>query len=232
MPRPSLPLIALACAAALGLCACGGSDGPGGDGAATPSPSAASGGSTASGCRAVEQPAPKPGAKLPKPTTRLAASKTWVATVATSCGSFDITLDVKRSPRTSASFASLARKRFYDGTTFHRIVPGFVIQGGDPKGDGSGGPGYKVVEPPPAGVRYAPGVVAMAKTQFEASGTSGSQFFVVTGTKYQFAPEYAVLGRISGGRATVDRIASVDADEQSGAPVSPIVIDSIRVAPR
>jgi cyclophilin family peptidyl-prolyl cis-trans isomerase len=72
----------------------------------------------------------------------------------------------------------------------------------------------------------------MAKTQFEASGTSGSQFFVVTGTKYQFAPEYAVLGRVTGGQATVDRIAVVDANAQSGAPVSPIVIDSVRVAGR
>ncbi|MEA2282726.1 MAG: hypothetical protein QOK21_3333 [Solirubrobacteraceae bacterium] len=160
----------------------------------------------------------------------LSPSKTYVATIATSCGSFEITLDVKDSPRTSASFASLAGKRFYDATTFHRVVPGFVIQGGDPKGDGSGGPGYKVVEAPPRNVRYTPGVVAMAKTQFEASGTSGSQFFVVTGTKYQFAPEYAVLGKVSGGRQTVDRIAAVDANPQSGAPVSPIVIDSVRVA--
>jgi peptidyl-prolyl cis-trans isomerase B (cyclophilin B) len=226
MPRPSSLAIALLCAAVPGLAACGGSSGASGSGQAA-KPSATAG---ATGCKTVDQPAPKSPGKLPRPTTRLAASKTWVATVATSCGSFDVTLDVKQEPRTAASFASLAGKRFYDGTTFHRIVPGFVIQGGDPKGDGSGGPGYKVVEAPPRNVKYTPGVVAMAKTQFEASGTSGSQFFVVTGTKYQFAPEYAVLGRISGGQATVDRIAAVDADEQSGAPVSPIVIDSIRVA--
>jgi peptidyl-prolyl cis-trans isomerase B (cyclophilin B) len=229
MPRPPLPLV-LACAAALGLAGCGGSSDDSG-GAVKPAKTVPPAG-LPEGCKQVAHPQPKPDQKLPRPKLRLSPSKSYVATIATSCGSFDITLDVKDSPKTSASFASLAGKRFYDGTTFHRIVPGFVIQGGDPKGDGSGGPGYKVVEAPPKNVKYTPGVVAMAKTQFEASGTSGSQFFVVTGTKYQFAPEYAVLGRVTGGQATVDRIAAVDANAQSGAPVSPIVIDSVRVAAR
>ena len=67
----------------------------------------------------------------------------------TNCGEFEITLDPKRAPKTGGSFASLVGKRFYDGLTFHRIVPGFVIQGGDPEGDGSGGPGYSVTEAPP-----------------------------------------------------------------------------------
>jgi cyclophilin family peptidyl-prolyl cis-trans isomerase len=150
--------------------------------------------------------------------------------VRTSCGTFDIRLDVRDSPKTSGSFAFLAGKHFYDGTTFYRVVPDFVIQGGDPKGDGTGGPGYTVVEPPPGNVRYPPGTVAMAKTRYEASGTSGSQFFVVTGSSAQFAPEYALLGRVSGGRATVDRIAAAPADPRSGRPNQPIVIDSIRVA--
>jgi peptidyl-prolyl cis-trans isomerase B (cyclophilin B) len=82
------------------------------------------------GCRAVPQPAPKANAGAPGPTTRLDPAKTWVATVRTSCGSFAVTLDVKASPKTTGSFASLARRHFYDRTTFHRIVPGFVIQGG------------------------------------------------------------------------------------------------------
>ncbi|HEX4689038.1 MAG TPA: peptidylprolyl isomerase [Solirubrobacteraceae bacterium] len=228
MPRPPLPLL-LACAAAVGLAGCGGSSDDSG-GSATPAKTAPAG--LPAGCKQVAQPRPKPAQKLPRPKLTLSPSKTYVATIATSCGSFDITLDVKDSPKTSASFASLAGKRFYDGTSFHRIVPGFVIQGGDPKGDGSGGPGYKVVEAPPRNVKYTPGVVAMAKTQFEASGTSGSQFFVVTGTKYQFAPEYALLGKVSGGQATVDRIAAVHANPRSGTPVSPVVIDSVRVAPR
>jgi peptidyl-prolyl cis-trans isomerase B (cyclophilin B) len=226
MPSPVKPLAA-ACTAALAIAGCGGGAGDKGA-SASPAPTAVAG--LPEGCKAVAQPRPKPARKLPRPTLRLSAAKAYVATITTSCGSFAITLDVKDSPRTSASFASLAGRRFYDGTTFHRVVPGFVIQGGDPKGDGSGGPGYKVVEAPPRKVAYRPGVVAMAKTQFEASGTSGSQFFVVTGTKYGFAPEHAVLGTVSGGQATVDRIAAVRADPRSGAPVSPIVIDSIRVA--
>src|SRR3954471_21466863 len=125
MPRPLAPL-ALVCAAALGLAACGGSTG-GGETTATPAKTAAA--DLPEGCRHVAQPQPKPDRKLPRPKLTLSPSKTYVATVATSCGSFDITLDVKDSPRTSASFASLAGRRFYDGTTFHRVVPGFVIQG-------------------------------------------------------------------------------------------------------
>src|SRR5439155_1334669 len=82
---------------------------------------------------------------------------------------------------------------------FHRIVPGFVIQGGDPKGDGTGGPGYKVVEAPPKTLQYTKGVVAMAKTQLEAAGTSGSQFFVVTGEDAQLPADYALLGKVTGG---------------------------------
>ena len=103
-------------------------------------------------------------AKLPKPTTELKAGKTYVARVLTNCGEFEITLDPKRAPKTGGSFASLVGKRFYDGLTFHRIVAGFVIQGGDPAGDGSGGPGYTVVEAPPEDLTYSKGVVAMAKT--------------------------------------------------------------------
>jgi len=165
-----------------------------------------------------------------QPEYQIDGSKIYRVTIDTDRGPIVADLDPQLAANTVNNFVGLARQGYYDGLTFHRVVPGFVIQGGDPKGDGSGGPGYKVVEAPPKNVKYTPGVVAMAKTQFEASGTSGSQFFVVTGTKYQFAPEYALLGKVSGGQATVDRIAAVDANAQSGAPVSPIVIDSVRVA--
>ena len=108
---------------------------------------------------------------------------------------------------TGGSFKYLADQGFYDGTTFHRIVPGFVIQGGDPQGDGTGGPGYSVVEPPPQDLVYARGVVAMAKTELEKPGTSGSQFFIVTGE----APHAAAglragrRGDRRGGRRRPDR---------------------------
>ena len=90
------------------------------------------------GCKAVKQPAPKPKQSLKKPSAKLDASKAWTATIKTNCGTFAFQLDLKRAPNASASIAYLAGKKFYDATVFHRIVPGFVIQGGDPSGTGSG----------------------------------------------------------------------------------------------
>jgi len=146
---------------------------------ATPTPEN-TGGEQDTGCATARQP-PAKHVRLPKPAETLDPAKTYVATVTTNCGEFQITLDAKRAPKTGGSFKYLADKGFYDGTTFHRIVPGFVIQGGDPLGTGTGGPGYSVVERPPRTLAYTRGVVAMAKTQLERAGTSGSQFFVVTG---------------------------------------------------
>jgi cyclophilin family peptidyl-prolyl cis-trans isomerase len=212
-------LVACACAAS----ACGGSGS--GETAATPAPSSSQ---TASGCQSVTKPAPK-SVTLPKPQLVLAPAMAYVATVSTTCGDFQITLDAKRAPKTGGSFKYLADKGFFDGTTFHRIVPGFVIQGGDPKGNGSGGPGYKVVEAPPRNLQYTQGIVAMAKTQLEAAGTSGSQFFVVTAKDAQLPPDYALLGKVTGGQAVVARIAAADTDTSTEAPVDPIVIRSVKV---
>ncbi len=126
--------------------------------------------------------------------------------VQTNCGSFTIRLAVSTSPDTAASFASLVRRNFFDGTVFHRIVPGFVIQGGDPTASGLGGPGYTVVERPPASARYTLGVVAMAKSASQPAGASGSQFFVVTAQDAQLPPDYAVLGKVVSGLPVVERI--------------------------
>jgi peptidyl-prolyl cis-trans isomerase B (cyclophilin B) len=160
---------------------------------------------------------------------KLDADKTYVANVATNKGDFEITLDSKQAPITGGSVKSLADKGFYDKLTFHRIVPGFVIQGGDPNGDGTGGPGYSVVEAPPAGQKYTKGVVAMAKTQAEAAGTSGSQFFVVTAQDAQLPPDYAVLGKVTSGGAVVDKISRVKTDPNTEAPLKPVTISSIKV---
>ena len=116
-----------------------------------------------------------------RPRRSWSKSKTYVATVSTTCGDFQITLDAKRAPITGGSFKYLADEKFYDGLTFHRIVPDFVIQGGDPAGSGNGGPGYSVEEAPPSDLKYTKGIVAMAKTAGRAAGHLGSQFFVVTG---------------------------------------------------
>jgi peptidyl-prolyl cis-trans isomerase B (cyclophilin B) len=126
--------------------------------------------------------------------------------VLTNFGSFDIRLDVEDSPCVTSSFASLVRQRFFDGTVFHRIVPGFVIQGGDPTASGTGGPGYSVVDVPPKNSLYTEGVVAMAKSADEPPGTAGSQFFVVTASNAGLPPEYAILGVVTKGLKVVERI--------------------------
>jgi peptidyl-prolyl cis-trans isomerase B (cyclophilin B) len=132
--------------------------------------------------------------------------KPHTVNVLTNYGSFDIRLDVADSPCTTSSFAALAHTHFFDGTHFHRIVPGFVIQGGDPTGTGRGGPGYTVVDVPPRNSLYTEGVVAMAKSTAEPPGTAGSQFFVVTGADAGLPPEYAILGVVTKGLKVVERI--------------------------
>ena len=221
-----LRVLILCLACALLVAACGEDDDGGGEAAATPAPTEEA---APAGCEAAEAPEPKGEGKLPKPKATLDPAKTYVATVATNCGDFEITLDAKRAPKTGGSFQSLAEKGFYDGTTFHRIVAGFVIQGGDPKGDGTGGPGYSVVEAPPKDLVYTKGVVAMAKTGTEPAGTSGSQFFVVTAEDAQLPPDYALLGKVTGGQDVVDKIGVVEIDPATEQPVEPVVIQSVKV---
>ena len=223
MSRLALP-VALLLACALLLAACGGGDE---EKAATPDATEAAPATAEAGCEKVPAAKPKD-VKIDKPTAELDKDKTYVARVLTNCGEFEITLDAKRAPKTGGSFKTLVDKRFYDGLAFHRIVPGFVIQGGDPKGDGTGGPGYSVTEAPPEDLAYSKGVVAMAKTGTEPAGTSGSQFFVVTGEDAGLPPDYALLGTVTKGQEVVDKIgvAEVGPDEQ---PVEPIVIRQIRI---
>jgi len=230
---PTLPrtLAVLVACLALAAAGCGGSDesgnGGGGGQSATPTPEN-TGGEQDTGCATARRP-PAKHVRLPKPAVALDPAKTYVATVTTNCGEFQITLDAKRAPKTGGSFKYLADKGFYDGTTFHRIVPGFVIQGGDPLGTGTGGPGYSVVERPPRTLAYTRGVVAMAKTQLERPGTSGSQFFVVTGEDASLPPDYALVGKVTSGEDVVNRIAVVPrtADDH---PFDPVVIQKVRVA--
>jgi cyclophilin family peptidyl-prolyl cis-trans isomerase len=182
------------------------------------------------GCENAEQPEPKAVEALPEPDEKLDDSKTYIATVTTNCGAFEITLDVKRAPLTAGSFKYLADQKFFDGTTFHRIVPGFVIQGGDPAGTGSGGPGYSVEEAPPRSLKYTEGIVAMAKTGDEPAGTSGSQFFVVTGPDAaSLTPDYALLGEVTTGMEVATKIGGIQADPQTGQPATPVVIESVTV---
>src|SRR5262249_10938328 len=117
-------------------------------------------------------------------------AKTHRLVFGTNCGTFTRTLDEKLAPNATGSLVSLAKRSFFDDTFFHRIVPGFVIQGGDPTGTGTGGPGYETHDRVPANAKYTHGVVAMAKTGTEPAGTAGSQFFVVTSPHPGPAPRY------------------------------------------
>ena len=156
--------------------------------------------------------------------------KTSSIVVDTSEGSFTFELATKISPCTTASFAGLVKKGFFDGLTFHRIVPGFVIQGGDPEGTGMGGPGYSTVDAPPEDTKYTKGVVAMAKTQAEPPGTSGSQFFVVTGADVGLPPDYAVLGNVTDGLDVVEKIGKLgNPADPAGTPTEKVTIDKMEL---
>jgi peptidyl-prolyl cis-trans isomerase B (cyclophilin B) len=176
------------------------------------------------GCTEVSAPGPKQ-VHLSAPAETLKGPAT--ATVDTSCGSFQIMLDTARAPKTASSFAYLARQGVYDDTLFHRIVPGFVVQGGDPTSNGTGGPGYFVDEPPPRNLSYTRGVVAMAKSQAEPPGRSGSQFFVVTEPDAGLTPDYALLGRVTSGFDVVQRIEQLGSP--SGTPKAPVVIRHVTI---
>jgi peptidyl-prolyl cis-trans isomerase B (cyclophilin B) len=183
-----------------------------------------------SGCQRVPQPPPAH-VNLKPPGKQVTAGQRLTATVDTSCGTFEIALDSSDSPKTVSSFVYLTRKGVYDDTIFHRIVPGFVIQGGDPTQTGSGGPGYSVTEPPRRNAQYTKGTVAMAKTAVEPPGRSGSQFFVVTATDAGLPPQYAILGKVSSGQDVVNRIASLGdpASGQTGTPLTIVVIRKITI---
>ena len=183
----------------------------------------------ASGCRKVEEPEAKD-VEVGKPKGRLDAGKKWLAVMKTSCGTLEIELAVKDNPKTTASFAHLVREGFYDGLMFHRIVPGFVVQGGDPEGSGLGGPGYSVTEAPSQDERYPVGTVAMAKGGNEPPGASGSQFFIVTGTDIPLDPVYAVVGRVTEGDRVVELLANTPNDPAAeNRPTEPVIIENVEL---
>ena len=192
---------------------CGGDDEPGASGNGE--------------CENVEAPAPREPGTHEAPTEPLDANTSYGLTFDTSCGTFSVALDLALAPNTAASLVALAGAAYFDDTVFHRIVPGFVIQGGDPTATGTGGPGYKTVDVPPAGSRYVKGTFAMAKGGQEPAGTSGSQFFVVTGADVGLPPDYAIVGEVREGLDVVERIGELgDASEQ---PTQPVVIRRVTV---
>jgi peptidyl-prolyl cis-trans isomerase B (cyclophilin B) len=223
--------------AAVAVSGCGGGDDGAGKRAATTGrrPAAQAAGVPAPGCKAVPVPRPKGKQQLAKPDLRLDPRRSYTVRLLTNCGEIDIRLAVRRAPKTAASMAYLVGRGFYDGLTFHRIahdqVGGdFVIQGGDPLGTGEGGPGYQVRERPPSTLRYTRGLVAMAKTELEPPGTSGSQFFIVTAEDTPLPPDYALVGTVKRGDDAVSRIAAAKTGPPPAeAPRWPIVIQRARL---
>jgi cyclophilin family peptidyl-prolyl cis-trans isomerase len=210
--------VAALAAAALLAGGCGG----GGDDDAD-----AGGETTASGCRAVDRPDPRDPGLHEAPDETLDPAETTRAVVVTNCGEFTITLDPEASPNAASSFAELAEDGYFDDTVFHRIVPGFVIQGGDPTASGTGGPGYTTVDPPDPGTEYTQNVVAMAKAGNEPPGAAGSQFFVVTAEAVPLEPDYAVIGTVTDGQEVVQRIGALgNAQEQ---PTETVLVERVEI---
>jgi peptidyl-prolyl cis-trans isomerase B (cyclophilin B) len=226
LPAVSRSFALVSACLALLITACGSKDEP--KPTATPSAAAVT---DANKCTPAADPGKQKRGQLAKPDAELDASRTYVATVKTNCGTFQITLDAQRAPKTGGSFKYLADQGFYDGLMIHRIVPGFVFQGGDPEGSGRGGPGYTIEETPPKDLKYDKYVVAMAKTGEEPAGTSGSQFFVVTGADgEQLPPDYALLGKVTSGQDVADKIGAIITDPRTDFPDDPVLIESISVA--
>ena len=152
-------------------------------------------------------------------------SKRYTAEVATSKGTMTIALDPQGAPNTVNNFVVLARYHYYDGVVFHRIIPGFMLQGGDPEGTGRGGPGYTFADELPRPGRYEIGSLAMANA---GPDTNGSQFFIVTGASgVGLPPSYSLFGKVVSGLDVAKAIEAVGSP--SGKPKETVTIDSVTI---
>jgi len=158
----------------------------------------------------------------PEPTIDL--EKTYTATLDTNHGEVVIELDAARSPQTVNNFVFLARDGFYDGVIFHRVIEGFMIQGGDPTGTGRGGPGYKFRDEIEGAASYDRGVVAMANS---GPHTNGSQFFICHNDA-GLPHSYTIFGRVDVGLEIVDSIAA-SATDRSDRPHDDVVINKVTI---
>ena len=184
----------------------------------------------------ADQPPPEEVMTFPGPETQedITPTSTVTATMVTSCGEIVMELFPADYPETVNSFVFLSRQGFYDGQAFHRVAEDFVIQGGDPEANGTGGPGYVIADefPEDEDWEYSEGIVAMAN---RGSRSTGSQFFIVIGESGQFlTPLFNVLGQVVSGQDTLDRIAAVDKGIPPGSverslPLQSIYIESITI---
>ena len=153
------------------------------------------------------------------------AARRYTATITTDLGDIVVELFADRAPKTVNNFVFLARWHYYDGIVFHRIIPGFMCQGGDPEGSGRGGPGYRFEDELPMPGRYEIGSLAMANA---GPNTNGSQFFIVSGPDgVGLPPQYSLFGKVVRGLDVVKAIESVGS--RSGAPSEPVVIESVTI---
>jgi cyclophilin family peptidyl-prolyl cis-trans isomerase len=162
----------------------------------------------------------------------LPAGQKRIVTISTAKGPIEITVDGALSPIAAGNFVALASCGFYNGVVFHRLVPGFVIQGGDPEGTGRGGPGYDIQDEPVT-AQYHRGVVAMARTP--APNSQGSQFFIIlsdaAARPLVQANTYAIFGEVTSGMETVDAIAAMpNSGEPNNAALQPVAMDSVTVS--
>ncbi len=153
-------------------------------------------------------------------------ARSYTATVETSLGTMTIALDAAGAPQTVNNFVFLARYHYYDGIIFHRIIRGFMCQGGDPTGTGRGGPGYKFADELPKPGRYEIGSVAMANA---GPNTNGSQFFIVSGPSgVRLPPQYSLFGKVVKGLDVVAEMEAVETD-RGDKPRTDVVIRSVTV---
>ena len=152
--------------------------------------------------------------------------KRYTATMQTSMGELVISLDAQRAPKTVNNFVFLARWHFYDGVTFHRIIEGFVCQGGDPEGTGRGGPGYRFEDELPKAGQYEVGSLAMANA---GPDTNGSQFFLISGPSgVRLPPQYSLFGKVVKGLDVVDAMQKVPTGP-GDRPKEDVVIESVTI---
>jgi len=228
--RAPAALAALALAFAVAACSSngGGSPAPSGLEPASAAPESAAPASSAPQSAAPASSAsPVVGAGCPTAAPEpLAAGETREVTIETDQGNIVMEVEADLGPLAAGNFVALAECGFYDGVVFHRILPGFVIQGGDPTGTGSGGPGYEFPNDPVA-VPYERGVVAMANA---GRDTNGSQFFIVLGDA-GLPPDYSVFGRVTSGMEVADTIAAgPSTGGQAGQALEPVTMNRVTVA--
>ena len=176
-------------------------------------------------CPAVDGSSPQRRKFDGEPPMCIDTAKRYTATMETSKGTMTISLDPGSAPRTVNNFVFLARYHYFDGIVFHRVIPGFVLQGGDPTGTGTGGPGYKFADELPKPGRYELGSLAMANA---GPHTNGSQFFVISGPDgMRLPPQYSLFGKVVSGLETVAAIDAVGTAQ--GKPTERVTIESVTV---